>query len=782
MTQTELKSWVYDAETFRNFNCYTFYSPETKEVKVFTIAIALGYNDTEKLRQFLSGNLLLIGYNNLSYDLPMLAYANNYKNYNSPRFNTDLFNVSTKLVDNDNRNDNDTRKLRYAKLETCKQLDLMKLMAFDKLKVSLKQIAINLKWYKIQDLPLEYDHNVTKDEIELIWSYNLNDVMISNKLYESLQKEINLRIDLGKIYNIDFTNASDSKMANLILEKFYQEETGININDIKDLRTVHESIRLADCIVPGIEFKTNEMQAVYDDIASLVVTAKDGYKYSKKLSYGEKQRVEDLPIADYMKEWLLKPEITQIVSELNFNGTSYEVGIGGLHSVDAPGKFVANKNFIIRDADVASYYPNILINYNIVPAHLSSDFTNILRRITEERIAAKKSGDKTKANGLKITINSIFGKLGSETFWLQDNRAMLSVTVSGQLMLLMLIEALELVGIHTISANTDGIVCIIPKELEPVYNEVCTWWQQKTKFELEFTDYSLYVRSDVNNYITKKTNGETKVKGRYLTDIDLKKGYHHPIVARAMYEYFVNNKPVDETLHECTDILDFCLSQKMDKEFVLLYQTATETKELQKTNRFYVSNHGGSLVKVKKATGRRDGLVVGYLTQILNDYDSSLPVSAYDINYKWYQDQAYQYIKKIEKGKQHEQTNLFGNIQSADKPATVGKKATTKKKSVLQMKVDNYKDFLYPDVDKRYVFVTKVDKLVETYCLANGRLMPLKVTASNKRNIKEGMILYCEVFRKDGDNWWLDKFTVLTPKEKEEIFDNKSKAEQVTMF
>jgi hypothetical protein len=44
------------------------------------------------------------------------------------------------------------------------------------------------------------------------------------------------------------------------------------------------------------------------------------------------------------------------------------------------------------------------------------------------------------------------------------------------------------------------------------------------------------------------------------------------------------------------------------------------------------------------------------------------------------------------------------------------------------------------------------------------------------------MILYCEVFRKDGDNWWLDKFTVLTPKEKEEIFDNKSKAEQVTMF
>ncbi len=42
-----------------------------------------------------------------------------------------------------------------------------------------------------------------------------------------------------------------------------------------------------------------------------------------------------------------------------------------------------------------------------------------------------------------------------------DKKQCIKVTINGQLFLLMLIEKLELAGIHIISANTDGIVSII---------------------------------------------------------------------------------------------------------------------------------------------------------------------------------------------------------------------------------------------------------------------------------------------------------------------------------
>ena len=236
-----------------------------------------------------------------------------------------------------------------------------------------------------------------------------------------------------------------------------------------------------------------------------------------------------------------------------------------------------------------------MIRNRIKPEHLSDDFIRILHKITQERLEAKRAGNKVKADGLKITVNSIFGKLGSDTFWLQDAKAMLAVTVSGQLYLLMLIEALTLAGISVLSANTDGIICRIPRQLEAKYQEICAWWQEKTGFELEFTDYVLYVRSDVNDYITQKADGTTKEKGRYATEMDLKKGYKYPVVPRCLYEYFVHGKPVEQTLSETQDILDFCISQKAGQDFRFEYHTVSGVVELQKTNRFYISRTGGAL-------------------------------------------------------------------------------------------------------------------------------------------------------------------------------------------
>lgn len=149
---------------------------------------------------------------------------------------------------------------------------------------------------------------------------------------------------------------------------------------------------------------------------------------------------------------------------------------------------------------------------------------------------------------------------------------MYKVTINGQLFLLMLIERLEDAGIHVISANTDGIVTIVPKGLEETADNICHWWEKHLGLELEFTSYSKYITEGVNSYLTVKTDGKKKFKGRmnpkmYLED--LSKGYNSPIVAKAVTEYFINGTPVMETLRNSKSILDFVVLKTLIVSIIL---------------------------------------------------------------------------------------------------------------------------------------------------------------------------------------------------------------------
>jgi DNA polymerase elongation subunit (family B) len=74
-----------------------------------------------------------------------------------------------------------------------------------------------------------------------------------------------------------------------------------------------------------------------------------------------------------------------------------------------------------------------------------------------ERLEAKKAGDKGKAEALKIIINSFYGNFNYPYFYAYDPKSAYTVTINGQLYLLMLVEQLEFNGYAVISANTDGV-------------------------------------------------------------------------------------------------------------------------------------------------------------------------------------------------------------------------------------------------------------------------------------------------------------------------------------
>jgi hypothetical protein len=83
--------------------------------------------------------------------------------------------------------------------------------------------------------------------------------------------------------------------------------------------------------------------------------------------------------------------------------------------------------------------------------------------------------------------------------------------------------------------------------------------------EGEFTNYTKYVRKDINNYLSIDTKGEIKTKGKYFTTkIQLSKGYYYPIIAKALVDYFVNNIPIETTIKNENNVYLFMCSQKID--------------------------------------------------------------------------------------------------------------------------------------------------------------------------------------------------------------------------
>lgn len=98
---------------------------------------------------------------------------------------------------------------------------------------------------------------------------------------------------------------------------------------------------------------------------------------------------------------------------INLNGLEVQLGLGGLHSVDKPGIFIADDEYELLDADVVSYYPTTVIKYGIAPAHLDRD---IFRETLVDTLENRKSYKKRKKEniifaaleyGLKIALNSV---------------------------------------------------------------------------------------------------------------------------------------------------------------------------------------------------------------------------------------------------------------------------------------------------------------------------------------------------------------------------------------
>ena len=706
-----MKRYCYDVEIFPNFFSVIFidvnvpmnvirayeiadytkqYETKAKLLKLINPQIFIihyEHNDLKLLIDFMTNHKVLIGYNSINYDDNVINFLlMNHNRYNIKGINKstkahiveDLYKLSQELINYGNGwrwSNNDTKYFKAPYYS----IDMQKLLYLDKAFISLKQVAVQLKHYRLQDLPYHYTHVVSSNEIPDIIDYNINDVIITYKLYINQLEEVKLRESISEMYNINVRTESRSSTATKLLLKFYSDKSGISINELRDLRTHRRVINYNELINDVVEFETDSLKEFLNKLKS------------KKLIIG----------------------VEKFSEVITFNNLQYEFATGGLHSKDRPNIYRETDTHIIMDADADSYYPYGIIHNEVCPEHLDANiFLDIAEGMIEERISAKKllkqlksleekldaiyaaiSKYDTKQGGLKIVINSgLYGKLGDENSFMYDLKAMYKVTINLQLMLLMLVEKLHLVGSSCISANTDGIVCIVPKDKLDDYYKACKEWEQQVKFNLEYTQYEKYVCMHVNGYIAiKKGYVESikdelakskyiKLKGLFLTEPQIDKGYKHPIVAKALLAYYSDGIDPKEFITNHRDIYDFCISIKTGSDFIKEYHTIKNNekhiKELQKNIRYYIANVNGVILKrYTTPKPNKKGIIVesialhrGLNSIIFNDYIQYDDFNKYNINYNYYVSQVYKVINEIsnivhKKMKNRSYGGLFDNLE-----------------------------------------------------------------------------------------------------------------------
>ena len=84
----------------------------------------------------------------------------------------------------------------------------------------------------------------------------------------------------------------------------------------------------------------------------------------------------------------------------------------------------------------------------------------------------------------KLALNSIYGKLKSPYSSLFDSQCQIAVALTGQLLLINLIEQLQAAGCGVVSANTDGLFLRSPRGDER-WQGVLEQWQSRTGLRLE---------------------------------------------------------------------------------------------------------------------------------------------------------------------------------------------------------------------------------------------------------------------------------------------------------
>lgn len=523
LTDAELQANVgntlfLNVESYPNFFLITFKLHNTNKFCQLECGDAVTFNP--RMLSWIMQNYRTVGFNSLSYDLNVIWLAYVYQNAANLK---------------DATNDLILHNMRKRELEAKYKFKVFKTNHIDLIQVaplagSLKLYGARLHTKSIQEQPFDINANLNEFEISEIKKFNCNQLCITQELFNFMKERLELREAMGNEYREDLMSKSDAQIAEVILAK----EIG-KLNGKRPQRPEIETGSVYRYSIPYyIQYQSSELKQMIDRIRNAKFTIN---------GYGKM----DLP--DALKR------------SVKIGKGEYRLGIGGLHSSETNVAYKATDSLSIVDDDVVSYYPKIVTTLGLYPIACGPNFLEAYNRIINSRIAAKRAKRLTESNGKKIVINGAGGKFSDYWSILYSPDLTIQMTVTGQLALLLLIEILELSGIEVISANTDGIVKLVPQDKEDALKRCIHFWEQQTGFETEQTRYSAYYARDVNSYFAVK-NGEVKKKGPWA-EVGSQSGTKldtNPIAlicSDAIEALLLKNIPIEETILTSKDFTRF---------------------------------------------------------------------------------------------------------------------------------------------------------------------------------------------------------------------------------
>lgn len=590
----------FDIEVYINYTLIGFRTfDERRAYIIFEQVAGESRIDVEKLKWLLN-NFTMVGFNSKEYDntIALCAIAG---------FDTVQLKEASNLLIGAKMPFYAVRK--HYKLNEKKmgvKFNSIDLMNVAPRSASLKKYAARAGIPHIQDLPFHHEMHLNAERRAILKWYWGNDIDSNELLHSRLLEQIDLRIKIGAKYNIDVRTRSDAQIAEDIF--------------------VAEAKRLT-----GQQFIPKVNRDNYRG-TSFRYHAPHYLRFSSPTMQAVKQIVDNAVFKIDFDCIISCPDVLGL--SFNIGDTPYKMGIGGLHSQEKARYFVSGNGWTLKDHDVTSYYPTLILSLGMYPEAIGRIFLEIYQKIKDDRVRAKRTGDKVTNESLKIVINGSFGKFGDAFSYLFAPHLLIQTTVTGQLCILMLIERLELAGIKVVSANTDGLVTYAHDSQNALMDQIIDQWQKDTALELEHAIYKGLFSRDVNSYFAVKEDGKIKGKGAFaLSSLELDPKFE--ICAEAVMEWAAKGTPVEKTVCGCSDIKKFVMVKQVNGGAV------QDGKYLGKVARYYKSTVVKSEI-VNALSGNK-------VPQSDNCREAqTLPLAIPDdLDYDWYINEAYKMINGV---------------------------------------------------------------------------------------------------------------------------------------
>lgn len=397
---------VYDLEVFSNDYLVGVY--DGKEYTQYW------NEDIDKIMEYYEENKedVWVGHNSSNYDSILFKIILLGKSVQEvKRYSDALINGGFEFYDENGKKRIDNRSGK----QIARDLKLNKIQLYDwdilndKVVYSLKQAEgyLGLEIYE-SDVDFNLDRPLTKEEREETAKYNRHDLYATWLEMKEQIQSIKIRMALLKEYNLpkSMIGVTNQKLTSEILEGNYT--------------------------------KYDDQNDAYD--SSIAPVEINNPEYHKALEFFTNPNTEDGKL-DYKQKL-----------KLNICGIEHTIAIGGIHGARSHYHYKGE----IWDVDVGSYYPNMMINFNLCSRAMKSpeNFPNIVKK----RLAIKKKVNDAFANGkeneltavekampygLKLIVNTVSGAMKGKFSKLYDERNNNWMCITGQLLIVDLLEKIE---------------------------------------------------------------------------------------------------------------------------------------------------------------------------------------------------------------------------------------------------------------------------------------------------------------------------------------------------